>query len=110
MVLTLDPAAVSRSKGGPPEQAGQAPAHWSWERDSDRVREKLPAIKVSGCQLVPVILRPAFLTRDGNQPQLPPAAMNPEALNSSSGTRSRGGRRRQLMSNSLPSGSFIPIA
>ena len=30
--------------------------------------------------------------------------------NSSSGTRSRGGRRRQLMSNSLPSGSFIPTA
>src|SRR6266702_1761845 len=30
--------------------------------------------------------------------------------NSRSGTRSRGGRRRQLMSNSLPSGSFIPTA
>jgi hypothetical protein len=29
---------------------------------------------------------------------------------SGSGTRSRGGPRRQLMSNSLPSGSFIPTA
>src|SRR6266700_6746865 len=34
-------------------------------RASDRVRAKLPAIKVSGCHLVPVICGPAFLTRDG---------------------------------------------
>ena len=32
-------------------------------RDSDRARAKLPAIKGSGCHLVPVICGPAFLTR-----------------------------------------------
>jgi len=68
MVLTLEPAALSRSKGSP-ERAGRALGHWSGERHLlvtvIRVRAKLPAIEVSGCHLVPVICGPAFLTRDG---------------------------------------------
>jgi hypothetical protein len=64
MVLTPEPAALSRSKesraSGPDPKAlimGTAPS-----RDNDRVRA-VPAIKVSGCDLVPVICGPAFLTR-----------------------------------------------
>jgi hypothetical protein len=67
MVLTLETAALSRSKGSP-ERAGRALGHWSWERHLLLTVigcAVLPAIKGSGCHLVPVICGPAFLTRDG---------------------------------------------
>ncbi len=67
MVLTLEPAALSRSKGSP-ERPGRALGHRSWEWHllvTVIGCAVLPAIKGSGCHLVLMICGPAFLTRDG---------------------------------------------
>jgi hypothetical protein len=76
MVLTPGARGLEQEQGIPRASGSGARAlvvGTAPSRDSDRVRAKLPAIKGSGCHLVPVICGPAFLTRGGQQPQLPRA-------------------------------------
>jgi hypothetical protein len=65
MVLTLEPAALSRSKGVP-LASGPGASALVMERHllvTVIGCAKLPVIKVSGYRLVPVICGPAFLAR-----------------------------------------------
>ncbi len=68
MVLTPGTRGLVQEQGVPRASGSGARAlvmGTAPSRDSDRVRTKLPAIKVSGCHLAPVICGPAFPTRDG---------------------------------------------
>jgi len=67
MVLTPEARGLEQEQGVP-ERAGRALGHRSWERHllvTVIGAREVPAIKVSGCHLVPGICGPAFLTRDG---------------------------------------------
>ena len=80
MVLTPGARGLEQEQGVPRASGsgartlvmGTAPS-----RDSDRVRAKLPAIKGSGCHLVPVICGPAAISsrdRFGSAPDGPVTA------------------------------------